>query len=86
MLGVRIPLAASTIMAGINQIIMMVLAMVIIAGFVGGGALGFETIRALTRSLFGLGFEVGLALVLMAMLLDRFTQALARRLQPPTGH
>ena len=83
MLGVRLPLAAPTIMAAINQVIMMVLAMVIIAGFVGGGGLGFETIRALTRSEFGLGFEVGLALVLMAMILDRYTEAWGDRLRPP---
>lgn len=81
---VRLPLAAPTIMAAVNQVIMMVLAMVIITGLVGGGALGFETVRALTRSLFGLGFEVGLALVLMAMVLDRLTEAAAHRLQPPT--
>lgn len=85
MLGVRIPLAGPTIMTAINQVIMMVLAMVIIAGFVGGGGLGFETIRALTRSDFGLGFEVGLALVLMAMILDRYTQAWGERLQPPAA-
>jgi ABC-type proline/glycine betaine transport system permease subunit len=83
--GVRIPLAASTVMAAVNQVIMMVLAMVIIAGFVGGGALGFETIRALTRSEYGLGFEVGVAIVLMAMILDRYTQAWGERLQPPSG-
>ena len=83
--GVRLPLAAPTIMAGVNQVIMMVLTMVIITGLVGGGALGFETVRALTRSLFGLGFEVGLALVLMAMILDRFTEAWADRLKPPSG-
>lgn len=81
--GVRIPLAAPTIMAGVNQVIMMVIAMVIITGLVGGGALGFETVRALRRSEFGLGFEVGLTLVLMAMVLDRFTQACADRLRPP---
>lgn len=86
MLGVRIPLAGTTIMAAVNQVIMMVLAMVIIAGFVGAGALGFETIRALTRSLFGLGAEVGLALVLMAMILDRYTEAWGDRLQPPAGN
>ncbi len=85
MLGVRIPLAGPTIMTAVNQVIMMVLAMVIIAGFVGGGALGFETIRALTRSLFGLGAEVGLALVLIAMVLDRYTQAWGERLQPPAA-
>ncbi len=82
--GVRIPLAAPTIMAGINQVIMMSLAMVIISGLVGGGALGFETVRALKRSLFGFGFEVGLALVLIAMILDRFTEAVAQRMQPPS--
>jgi len=83
--GVRIPLAASTIMAAVNQVIMMVLAMVIIAGFVGGGGLGFETIRALTTSKYGLGFEVGVAIVLMAMILDRYTQAWGERLQPPSN-
>lgn len=85
LLGVRLPLAAPTIMTAINQVIMMVLAMVIIAGFVGGGGLGFETIRALTRSDFGLGFEVGLALALMAMILDRYTEAWGERLQPPAA-
>ncbi len=85
MLGVRIPLASPTIMVAINQVIMMVLAMVIIAGFVGAGALGFETIRALTRSLFGLGAEVGLALVLMAMVIDRYIEAWGERLQPPSS-
>jgi len=86
MFGVRIPLGAPTIMAAVNQVIMMVLAMVIIAGLVGGGALGFETVRALTRSETGLGFEVGLAIVVMAIILDRLTQAWAARLQPPAAH
>jgi glycine betaine/proline transport system permease protein len=85
MFGVRLPLAAPTIMAGVNQVIMMVLAMIIIAGLVGAGALGFETIRAVTRSETGLGFEVALAIVTMAIILDRVTQAWAERLQPPTG-
>ena len=85
MLGVRVPLAAPTIMAGINQVIMMVLAMVIISGLVGGGGLGFETISAVKNSEVGLGFEVGLAIVLMAVVLDRGTQAIGHRLQPPTA-
>ncbi len=80
--GIRIPLAAPTIMAGVNQVIMMSLAMVIISGLVGGGALGFETVVVLKRSRFGLGFEVAVALVLLAMILDRFTEAAAARLQP----
>jgi glycine betaine/proline transport system permease protein len=83
MFGVRLPLAAPTIMSGINQVIMMVLAMVIIAGLVGGGGLGFLTVESLQRSKFGQGFEVGLALVLMAMILDRLTEAAADRLRPP---
>lgn len=82
--GVRLPLAAPTILAGVNQVIMMVLAMIIIAGLVGGGALGFETVRAVTRSETGLGFEVALAVVTMAIILDRVTQAWAERLQPPS--
>ena len=84
MFGVRIPLAAPTIIAAVNQVIMMVLAMVIIAGLVGGGALGFETVRAVTRGETGLGFEVGIAIVVMAIILDRLTNAWAVRLQPPT--
>ena len=85
MFGVRIPLAAPTIMVGVNQVIMMVLAMVIIAGLVGGGGLGFETVHAVTRNETGLGFEVGLAIVVMAMILDRLSQGWATRLQPPSG-
>lgn len=85
MYGVRIPLAAPTIMAGVNQVIMMVLAMVIIAGLVGAGGLGFETVNAVTRNETGLGFEVGLAIVVMAMILDRLTQSWAERLQPPSA-
>jgi glycine betaine/proline transport system permease protein len=85
MYGVRLPLAAPTIMLGVNQVIMMVLAMVIIAGLVGGGGLGFETVNAVTRNETGLGFEVGISIVAMAMILDRLTQAWAQRLQPPSG-
>jgi ABC-type proline/glycine betaine transport system permease subunit len=86
MLGVRVPLAASTIMAAINQVIMMVLAMVIISGLVGGGGLGFETVSAVKNSDVGLGFEVGLAIVVMAILLDRSTEALADRFRPPAAN
>ncbi len=85
MLGVRLPLAAPTIMAGINQVIMMVLAMVIISGLVGGGGLGFAAVAAVKNSEVGLGFEVGLAIVLMAVVLDRSTQAIGRRFQPPAA-
>ncbi len=85
MFGVRVPLAAPTIMAGINQVIMMVLAMVIISGLVGGGALGFATVSAVKRSEFGNGAEVAFAIVAIAMILDRTTQAIAERLRPPAA-
>lgn len=81
--GVRLPLASPTIMVGVNQVIMMVLAMIVIAGLVCGGALGFETVRAVKASLTGHGFEVAIAIVTMAVILDRLTQAWAERLQPP---
>lgn len=83
--GVRIPLAAPTIMAGVNQVVMMVLAMVIIAGLVGGGGLGYLVVESLQRSYFGQGFETGLALVLMAIVIDRMIEALTDRLRPPAA-
>ena len=75
--GVQLPLAMPSIVLALNQVIMMVLSMVVIAGMTGSGALGFEAVRALTRSNTGLGFEVGLAIVVMATILDRLTQAAA---------
>lgn len=76
---VQLPLAQSSIMLGINQTVMMVLSMVIIAGLVGGGALGFEAVTGLARNQLGRGIEAGLAIVLLAMVLDRITQGWARK-------
>jgi len=73
---VQLPLAQPSIMMGINQTVMMVLAMVIVAGLVGGGALGFEVVQGVARS-FGRGTEAGLSIVAMAVALDRITQAWA---------
>ena len=80
--GVRLPLALPTIMLALNQIIMMVLSMVVIAGMTGSGALGYRAVEALTRSNTGLGAEVGIAIVVMAMVLDRLTQSLAQERRP----
>jgi len=74
---VELPLALPSIMLGVNQTVMMVLSMVIIAGLVGGGALGFEAINGLAKSQLGRGIEAGLAILLLAMVLDRLTQAWA---------
>jgi glycine betaine/proline transport system permease protein len=84
--GVRIPLAMPSIVLAVNQMVMMVLAMAIIAGMVGGGGLGYRSIEALTAAGgTGLGAEVGIAVVLMASVLDRLTQSAARRLQAPAS-
>ena len=83
---VQLPLAAPSIIAGINQTVMLVLAMVVIAGLVGGGGLGLETVKGLRRTdSVGSGFVAGLAIVLLAMLLDRLLQAWTRRFTPVEG-
>ena len=74
MLQVQIPLAFPTIMMGVNQTIIMVLAMVIIAGLVGGGGLGQEVYINSIYLRMGHGLVSGLAIVFMAMVLDRMTQ------------
>lgn len=80
---VQLPLAMPSIMMGVNQSIMMVLAMVIIAGLVGGGALGLEAVEGLARAGqkgdLGEGLQAGLAIGILAIILDRITQALAKK-------
>jgi len=83
MWGVRLPLALPAIMLAVNQVILMVVAMVIIAGLTGGGDLGYLIVDTFTRNDIGRGVEVALALTLMAMVLDRLTQGLAERFEPP---
>ncbi|MCP4417404.1 MAG: ABC transporter permease subunit, partial [Chloroflexi bacterium] len=77
--NVQIPLALPSIMLGINQTIMMVLSMVIIAGLVGAGGLGFDVVDAMQNNKMGASVEAGLAIVVMAIVLDRMTQAWAQR-------
>ncbi len=76
---IQLPLALPTIMAGVNQVIMLALSMVVIAGMVGAGGLGGDVVRALSRVNVSLGFEAGLAVVILAIYLDRITSALAGR-------
>ena len=77
--GIQLPLALPSIMAGINQVIMLSLSMVVIAGMVGAEGLGTEVYTAVTRVQLGAGFEAGLAVVVLAVYLDRITSALAHR-------
>ena len=76
---VQIPLAMPTIMAGVNQVIMLSLSMVVIAGMVGAGGLGGIVYEGVTRLQLSKGFEGGLAVVILAVYLDRLTGALAAR-------
>ncbi|MGB3410757.1 MAG: ABC transporter permease subunit [Microthrixaceae bacterium] len=76
---IQIPLALPTIMAGVNQVIMLSLSMVVIAGMVGAGGLGGVVYEGVTRLNLSKGFEGGLAVVILAIYLDRLTGALADR-------
>jgi glycine betaine/proline transport system permease protein len=76
---VQLPMAARAIMLGINQTIMMVLSMVVIAALIGAGALGLETVYGLTKGEVGRGVAGGVSIVLLAIVLDRITQAWGRR-------
>lgn len=74
--GVQLPLATPTIMAGINQVIMLALAMAVIAGFVGADGLGKNVVEAIATQNLPLGVEAGLGVVIIAVYLDRVTAAL----------
>lgn len=76
---IQMPLAMPTIMAGINQVIMLSLSMVVISGLAGTRGLGREVVSALSTIDIALGFEAGLAVVILAIYLDRITSALTSR-------
>jgi glycine betaine/proline transport system permease protein len=91
---VQLPLALPSIMAGVNQVIMLALSMVVIAGMVGAAGLGAVVVRGISTLDVGAGFEGGLAVVFLAIFLDRATATLAkprrrrstrRRTSPPAS-
>jgi glycine betaine/proline transport system permease protein/glycine betaine/proline transport system substrate-binding protein len=82
LLRVQLPLALPTIMAGVNQVIMLALSMVVIGGMAGAGGLGEQVYSAITQLKVGLAAESGVAVVVLAMYLDRMTGALSDRVSP----
>jgi len=82
---VRLPLAMPSILAGVNQTTMMALAMVVIASMIGAGGLGEKVLVSINRMAVGNGFEAGMAVVALAIVIDRLTQGVARHWQPPEG-
>jgi glycine betaine/proline transport system permease protein len=81
LIGVQIPLALPNIFAGVNQTIMMALSMVVIASMIGVKGLGIPVLQAVSNQYLALGLMNGLAIVALAIIFDRITQGLGKRLQ-----
>lgn len=80
---VQLPQALPAIMAGINQTTMMALSMVVIASMIGAKGLGMEVLIAINRIEIGRGFEAGLGIVIIAIIMDRISQGIANRFKIP---
>lgn len=78
---VELPLATKTILAGINQTILLSLSMVVIAGMIAAGGLGEKVLEGINNLDIGLGFESGLSVVILAIILDRITQGFVKKKQ-----
>ncbi|MBN0987804.1 ABC transporter permease [Amphritea pacifica] len=83
---VELPAALPMLTVGLNQVVMMSLNMVIIASMIGAGGLGYDVLRALRRLDIGGGLEAGMGIVVLAVILDRITQAAARRQSAGLNH
>jgi glycine betaine/proline transport system permease protein len=78
LIKVQLPVAMPTIMAGVNQCIMLSLSMTVIASMIGAGGLGYNVLVGIQRVDIGMGFEAGLAIVIIAIILDRLSQNLIK--------
>lgn len=76
---VELPLALPTILAGVNQTMMMALSMVVISAMIAAGGLGEVVLKGITQLKIGLGFEGGIAVVILAVILDRITQSFGQK-------
>lgn len=81
--GIQLPLATPTIMAGINQVIMLALSMAVVAGMAGANGLGKEVVAAIATLNIAQGVEAGLGVVILAVFLDRVTAALGNPVEYP---
>ncbi|MDL2209251.1 proline/glycine betaine ABC transporter permease [Desulfovibrio sp. OttesenSCG-928-O18] len=84
LLKLELPVAAPSILAGVNQTIMLALSMVVVAAMIGAKGLGGEVWRAIQRLEMGSGFEAGLGIVILAICLDRVLQSLVSRIRSKT--
>lgn len=82
LIKVQMPVALPTVMAGVNQSIMLGLSMVVIAAMIGAGGLGADVLRGISRLQVGQGFEAGLAVVILAIILDRITAGFGQMKKP----
>ena len=89
LLKVELPMALPTILAGVNQTVLLALSMVVIAALIGAGGLGDPVVEGIQQLRIGVGFEGGLAIVILAIVLDRITQAVGEKAgasaQPTAG-
>jgi glycine betaine/proline transport system permease protein len=75
---VQMPMAVPTIMAGVNQTVMMALAMVVVASMIGAGGLGLEVLKGINRLEVGRGTLAGIGIVILAIIIDRITQGIVK--------
>ncbi|HKK95384.1 MAG TPA: ABC transporter permease subunit, partial [Anaerovoracaceae bacterium] len=78
---IQLPVAIPTIMTGVNQTMMLALSMVVISAMIGAGGLGAGVLESISQLKNGQGFEFGIAVVIMAIILDRILQGLGKSMQ-----